>query len=523
MSEPALGEYRAKRSFDRTPEPPGVFLEPRAERRWVIQLHAARRLHYDFRLEAEGVLISWAVPKGPSYDPAVKRLAVRVEDHPLEYRNFEGAIPRGNYGAGGVIIWDEGTYRDLTTVEGRPSPLAEAVAAGHASFWLEGTKLVGGWSLTRFDGANWALVKRRDERAAPARDVVSEQPRSVRSGRTLDEVVGDTHDRPPASAPRVAGAIGGEMAAAAFISPMLAHNEPTGLAETPALLAAGAGGTGGWLYEPKLDGLRCLAVRNGDEVLLWSRNRLSFTGRFPTIVGALRRLPAVNFVIDAEVVGMVDGRSDFAALQQGKAPVQLWAFDLPWLLGQDLRHLAIEQRKVLLAKTLTEGPELRLVHPLEGEPDELFKDACRRGWEGLVAKRAGSRYRAGRSLDWRKLKCGCRQELVVGGFTVPRGSREGFGALLLGYWDGGELAYAGKVGTGFSRAELDQLHRSLTALERARSPFRSQDRTEKARWVEPELVVEVEFGNWTPDGRLRHPRFIAVRPDKAAAEVHREA
>jgi bifunctional non-homologous end joining protein LigD len=467
----------------------------------VVQKHAARRLHYDFRLEANGVLISWAVPKGPSYDPAVKRLAVKVEDHPLDYRDFEGTIPGAHYGAGSVIVWDEGTYRNLTTRHGQVVPVADAVAAGHVSVWLQGSKLVGGWALTRFRGDNWVLVKLNDEHADRRRDVTSDEPRSVKSGRTLDQL----SEEVPGPAP------------AGFCSPMLAQTEEGGPAGPL------AGGTGEWLYEPKLDGLRCIAVRNRDGTTLFSRNRLSFNERFPSIVKALERLPATDFVMDGELVGMVGGRADFGALQQGKASAQLWAFDLPWLLGRDLRHLPIEDRKALLDKTVVEGADLKVVRALEGDARWLFESACRQGWEGLVAKRSGSRYSPGRSSDWRKLKCGLRQEFVVGGFTAPRGTRDAFGALLLGYWEAGELVYAGKVGTGFTRSELAQILAALVALEQRTSPFRPGDKTGPARWARPELAVEVAFSNWTPDGRLRHPRFAGLRPDKSGLDVVREA
>ncbi|MGA3221533.1 MAG: non-homologous end-joining DNA ligase [Acidimicrobiales bacterium] len=515
-ADPVLADYRGKRDFAATPEPAGPTEVPgqgegEQGNSWVVQQHAARRLHYDFRLEANGVLVSWAVPKGPSYDPGVKRLAVKVEDHPLDYRDFEGTIPGGNYGAGAVIVWDEGTYRNLTTRHDEVVPVAEAVAAGHVSVWLEGSKLVGGWALTRFDGANWALVKRNDDQAAPQRDVTSEEPRSVKTGRTLDDVRqgGARSDRSGSAGP----------APATFCSPMLAQLEAVGPGAASGPLA---GKTGEWLFEPKLDGLRCIAVRNGAEVTLFSRNRLAFNARFPSVVKVLGQLAATNFVIDGELVGMIEGRPDFGALQQGAAQAQLWVFDLPWLLGRDLRHLPLEDRKALLDKTVTEGPSLRVVRALEGDPGLLFERACRDRWEGLVAKRSGSRYTPGRSSDWRKLKCGYRQELVVGGFTAPRGTREGFGALLVGYWDAGELVYAGKVGTGFARSELAELLRRLERAERRTSPFRSGTNTDVARWVDPELVVEVEFSNWTADGRLRHPRFLGARPDKSSKEVVRE-
>jgi bifunctional non-homologous end joining protein LigD len=437
---------------------------------------------------------------------------VKVEDHPLDYRDFEGTIPGGDYGAGSVIVWDEGTYHNLMTRQGEVIPVTDAVAAGHVSVWLQGSKLVGGWALTRFKGDNWALVKRKDEQASDRRDITSEEPRSVKSGRTLDQV-GEGAARPDR---RHEGAGAGALPAP-FYPPMLAQIEAVGAVASPL-----ASGTGQWSYEPKLDGLRCIAVRNGGEITLFSRNRLSFNARFPSIVKALRRLPAANFVIDGELVGMVDGRADFGALQQGQVPVQLWAFDLPWLLGQDLGHLPIEDRKALLAKTVTEGQDLKVVRALEGDPRQLFERACRDGWEGLVAKRSGSRYTPGRSSDWRKFKCESRQEFVVGGFTPPRGTRDGFGALLLGYWQAGELVYAGKVGTGFTQSELTELLRALEAVERDTSPFRSGDKTEASRWTDPELVVEVAFSNWTPDGRLRHPRFLGRRSDKAGREVVRE-
>ena len=301
---------------------------------------------------------------------------------------------------------------------------------------------------------------------------------------------------------------------------MLAQAEPPAASAAKGPLTAR---TGEWLFEPKLDGLRCLAVRNGREVSLFSRNELSFNDRFPSIVSAVRALPATNVVLDGELVGMIDRRPDFGALQHGSAPdIEYWVFDMPWLLGQDLRHLPIEERKGLLVKAVPDQGAVRVVPTLEGEAGELFTAACAQGWEGLVAKRAGSLYRAGRSSDWRKLKCECRQEMVIGGFTEPQGSRDSFGALLLGYWEGDDLVYAGKVGTGFTRATLHELYKALSERERASSPFVAGAVERGARWVEPSLVAEVIFSNWTRDGRLRHPSFVRLRPDKASHEVVRE-
>jgi bifunctional non-homologous end joining protein LigD len=301
---------------------------------------------------------------------------------------------------------------------------------------------------------------------------------------------------------------------------MLAQPLATGPSVTDVALP---GGDAEWLFEPKLDGLRCLAVRNGSDAAVWSRNGLSFSSRFDTIVEALRALPADNFVLDGEVVGTIGGRPDFGALQQGIATaVEYWVFDLPWLLGQDLRHLPIEDRKGLLAKTVEDNPSVKVVQSLAGGAPELFEHACVEGWEGLMAKRRGSAYIEGRSADWRKLKCLCRQEMVIGGYTEPSGTRSGFGALLLGYWQGDELVYAGKVGTGFTQHVLTQLHLALVGLERPSSPFATPVRERTAHWVEPKLVAEVRFTSWTPDLRLRHPSFLGLRTDKASREVVRE-
>ncbi len=535
MAEPALSDYRAKRKFDATPEPAGDApkageAEPdKNGNRWVIQQHSARRMHYDFRLEAGGVLISWAVPKGPSYDPTVKRLAVKVEDHPLDYREFEGVIPKDNYGAGSVIVWDEGTYRNLTERRSKPVGVTEAVAAGHVSVWLEGQKLRGGWSLTRFGegSSSWALVKRKDEYADAAKDITRDAPASVKSGRTVEEVAQDpsaqtwySNRGDPAAGDQDATRDSTQMAPAVFCEPMLALADPAGTSNSRSPLA---GPVGAWFFEPKLDGLRCIAVRNGTDVSLFSRNELSFNERFPTIVAAVKALPATNFVLDGELVGMIDRRPDFGALQHGSAPdIEYWVFDMPWLLGQDLRHLPIEERKGLLAKAVPDGGAVRVVPSLPGDPGELFDAACQQGWEGLVAKRAGSLYRPGRSPDWRKLKCECRQEMVIGGFTEPQGTRDSFGALLLGYWEGDDLIYAGKVGTGFTRATLRELYLAMAGLETSASPFSAAVAERGPRWVQPELVVEVAFSNWTRDGRLRHPSFVRRRPDKSSRDVVRE-
>lgn len=506
-----LAPYRAKRAFDRTPEPAGAAAAGGAgpAPHFVVQKHDARRLHYDFRLEADGVLVSWAVPKGPSYDPRAKRLAVHVEDHPLDYEDFEGVIPDAQYGAGTVVVWDRGTYRNLTRRGSRQRSIAEGVADGHLSVWLDGGKLHGGWSLTRTGRdrggkEQWILVKRADDHADPERDVTAEQPDSIVTGRS-NEAVGAS------AQPRTWT---GERAT--WQPPMLAqlvkperHGHPEG-----------------WQYERKLDGLRCVAVRNGAEVELWSRNHLAYTARFPGVAAALARLPAGTFTLDGELVAFDGARTSFARLQRpdGGAVAVLVAFDLLQLLGRDTTGLPLPDRQALLRQLLASaGPELQVVEPLEGDPAELLRRACAEGWEGLVAKRRDAAYRAGRSGDWQKLKCNASQELVIGGWTEPSGSRVGFGALLLGYFDDeGALHYAGKVGTGFDAALLRSLHAELVAREAPASPFAEVVKEKGVHWSRPELVGAVSFSEWTADGRLRHPAFQGLRPDKPAREVRRE-
>jgi bifunctional non-homologous end joining protein LigD len=511
-----LQRYRSKRNFDRTAEPsgqPAIAATPgTGESRFVIQKHAARRLHYDVRFESDGVLVSWAVPKGPSLDPGEKRLAVHVEDHPLDYAGFEGTIPGGEYGAGSVIVWDQGTYRTLTEKRGHAVPFSDAVGAGHVSVWLEGNKLHGGWSLTRTsragDRESWIMVKRNDEYADREHDITAEAPNSSVTGRSLEEVGDETSGRQ------------WRRGRATWEPPMLA--QPLRMPGDRRALDQGH-----WTYERKLDGLRCVAVRNGSEVELWSRNHLSFTGRFPHVVEGLLALPADDFTIDGELVAFDRRRrTSFALLQRPEAGTrpEFHVFDLVHLLGRDTTVLPLLDRRRLLAQALEgTGDVVRPVEAFEGDPGLLLERACADEWEGLIAKRADSLYRSGRSPDWRKLKCSASQELVVGGWTDPAGSRIGLGALLVGYYDDeGRLQYAGKVGTGFDDKELVELHRRLSATAAGNSPFTGEVKVKGAHWSRPEMVVAVAFTEWTRDGRLRHPRYEGIRTDKAASEVKRE-
>jgi len=424
-----LHTYNEKRRFGTTPEPPGE-LGDGGGNSFVVQKHRARRLHYDFRLEVDGVMPSWAVPKGPSYDPQAKRLAVHVEDHPLDYRTFEGNIPGGEYGAGSVIVWDTGTYRNITEHNGKPVAMRDAIDKGHVSVWLDGTKLHGGWSLTRTRGDDWIMVKRRDEWADSSVDVEEAAPQSAVSGRTVEEVASDT------------GAGTWTRSRATWSPPMLAT-----LVDADDWLGERRDG---WVFQRKLDGLRCVAVRNGDVVELWSRNHNSFNVRFPKVVAELRASPVDNFTLDGELVAH-NGKDfvGFGDLQQHGSALEViyCVFDLLHLLGNDTKDLPLDDRARLLRQAIEPSAHVVLVDDIA---KQSLADACRKGWEGLIAKRRASIYATQRSSDWVKLKCSASQELVIGGWTEPQGSRHGFGALLVGYYGDGALHYAGKVGTGYT-------------------------------------------------------------------------
>jgi bifunctional non-homologous end joining protein LigD len=500
-----LKTYRAKRDFSKTPEPQGGVPSAGVAPSFVVQKHAARALHYDFRVEVGDVMPSWAVPKGPSYDPKVKRLAVHVEDHPLDYQDFEGTIAHGEYGGGAVIVWDRGTYRNITEREGNSVPMSDAIASGHFSISLAGTKLTGGWSFTRTARIGdrqdtWIMVKRKDEFANPDFDVTEAAPQSVKTGRRLEEVLetGETWSR----------------ARATWVPPMLAQ-----------LWKSLPSDDGGWVYERKFDGLRAIAVRNGDDVELWSRGHKSYTARFGHIAEALRHLPVDNFTLDGEIVALEGDRTSFELLQRPDSPARpvYEVFDVVHLLGTDTRSLPLADRRRLVTELIEPTDVLRPVESLAGAPDSLLQTARRRGWEGVIAKRADGPYRSARSPDWRKVKFDASQELVIGGWTEPQGSRQYFGALLVGYYDEqARLRYAGKVGTGFTEATLKSLHAQLRELARADSPFTDTPRMKAVHWVDPEIVANVAFTEWTADGKLRHPKFQGLRSDKHATEVTRE-
>jgi bifunctional non-homologous end joining protein LigD len=571
-----LNTYRRKRDFSRTSEPagkPSRAGKKRAKSKglcFVIQKHAASRLHYDFRLEMEGVLRSWAVPKGPSLDPGEKRLAVQVEDHPIEYGDFEGIIPPGEYGGGTVVVWDRGTW----TPEGDP---IEAWRSGKLKFQLHGEKLRGGWTLVRMHGEragenkeNWLLIKElRDEEARPGSGdaILTERPESVLSGQKIEEIAADPprvweSNRPekarrgakrfaafaatagkaarrPASRPKKAGARARGGAAdradridAAALPAARKAALPRQLEPQLATLVAEPPEGDEWLHEIKYDGYRALCEVRGGKARLLTRHGKDWTAHFPGIAQAVSSLPVESALLDGEVVVIeADGRTSFQALQNALSEgrdgdLVCFAFDLLYLDGYDLRRAPLTARKAALAALLdgAAGP-IRFSDHVQGQGKGFFRQACQHALEGTVAKRAEQPYHSGRSRDWLKVKCLQRQEFVIGGFTDPEGARSGLGALLVGVYDDGELVFSGKVGTGFSQRMLVDLRRRLDELERATPAFVNPPRGAAARgahWVEPELVAEIAFSEWTRDGILRHPSFQGLREDKEPREIRRE-
>ncbi|HUH13006.1 MAG TPA: DNA ligase D [Longimicrobiales bacterium] len=539
-----LETYRDKRNFERTPEPAGKKADGRrAAATFVVQKHAASHLHYDFRLELDGVLKSWAVPKGPSLDPSERRLAVHVEDHPLDYGDFEGVIPQGQYGGGTVLLWDRGTW----LAEGDAK---KAYAKGRLSFRLEGEKLRGGWKLVRMapregQKENWLLIKEEDAEARPLAegDLLEERPESVATGRGLEEIAGE-RDRVWHSDRSGGGAGGapaggdgalGDAGALAEEASDLPGARRGSLPRTPkaqlATLVPDAPPGRDWLHEIKFDGYRILARIERGRVRLLSRSGKDWTERFPGVAGALGALPCRSTLIDGEVVAFTeDGVSDFQRLQNASASgedLYYVAFDLLHLDGWDVARSPLTARKGLLERLLADGPAaLRYSDHVVGSGPEFHANACKLQLEGIISKRADRPYVGGRGKDWLKAKCLRRQEFVVVGWSEPKGSRTALGALLLGVHDDeGRLVAAGKVGTGFTEASLRQLLRRLEPLEREGSPLADPPRGAAARgvhWVEPELVAEVAFTEWTADGSVRHPSFQGLREDKPAAEVVRE-
>ncbi len=529
-----LSRYRGKRTAEGTPEPSGEAAagpgakeagpgakEAAAETPrggvFCIQLHDASRLHYDLRLEVDGVLLSWAVPKGPSLDPAEKRLAVHVEDHPLEYVDFEGVIPEGNYGAGAMILWDRGTW------VARNDPRSGMVE-GKLLLGLRGHKLRGVWTLVKLAKSEneWLLIREK-RYVQPDEDLRDERlpAGSVLSGLTVQQL-GEGHE--PASA------IVSELAE------MGAPKQDLRAAEIQLMLGEPrkkAFSRPGWIFELKLDGYRMLAGRSGNQVSLLTRNGHSAAGTFPEVARAVAALPFDRFVLDGEIVAHdEDGLPSFQRLQRRaqlsrtpdidagalRLPTTLYAFDLLALEGFDLRTLPLTARKKILREVLPAAGLIRYVDHFEDRGEAVYEHVQGMGLEGIMAKKADSSYRGGRSRHWLKVRADLTDDFVVVGYTVPKGGRTGFGALHLAAYEVGELRYTGRVGGGFSDAQLKEVSSQLEALQRPESPAAGTPEGKAHRWVEPELVVEVRYKERTEDGLLRQPVFLRVRDDKAPSE-----
>jgi bifunctional non-homologous end joining protein LigD len=556
-----LARYREMRDFDITSEPGGHAargkrVSAKDALPFVIQKHAATRLHYDFRLGWNGVLKSWAVTKGPSYVPGDKRLAVQVEDHPMEYGGFEGIIPRGQYGGGTVMLWDRGTWEPHVDVD-------EGLRSGSIKFALHGEKMKGNWALIRMGGRaanenkpNWLLIKEhdREERATDDLPITEEAPDSVASGRTMEAIAraGDrvwqsNRSLSPAAPVVPEGNGKGSPAKATSSGRKQKHNWSRALSrvpgeELPAFISpqlasfAKAPPVGErWLHELKLDGYRIQARldRNKSTVQLLTRTGLDWTQRMKSVAAAARELPVQTALLDGEVVVLKeDGTTSFsslqAAFQEGaRHTLTYFVFDLLHLDGHNLRNLPLLERKTLLSQVVSDldgSGTVRLSEHIVGDAAEIFANACKLGVEGIISKLSDGKYAAGRGSSWLKLKCGQEQEFVIGGFTLPSNGTYGVGALVLGYYRDGKLIYAGRTGTGFTQKTHQILRDRLEKLRRAASPFGKlpTDVTRGAIWVKPELVAQVAFSTWTADNLVRQAAFKGLREDKTAEAVQRE-
>ncbi|WP_095187533.1 DNA ligase D [Pseudomonas sp. Irchel 3E19] len=526
-----LDDYNRMRDFSATSEPAAVKRSGKktaAEHalQFCIQKHDASHLHYDFRLELDGALKSWAVPKGPSLDPKVKRLAVHVEDHPLDYATFEGSIPEGHYGAGDVIVWDRGVWIPLEDPQ-------QAYAKGKLKFELQGEKLAGVWNLVRTHmpgkKENWFLIKHQDNAARPQDDydVLVAEPDSVLSERTLvdkPKLVARQEKTRPKSRKAASGKLAGAHKAKipAQLKPQLA----TLVDSAP---------QGEWSYEIKFDGYRIMARIDHGQVQLFTRNGHDWTHKLPKQAEALAALGLESAWLDGEmVVANEHGVPDFQALQNafdsGKGTdILYYLFDLPYLNGVDLREVPVEERRAALATVLGahEQPLLRFSEAFDETPEALLNSACQMQMEGLIGKRLGSAYVSRRSGDWIKLKCKHRQEFVIVGYTDPKGSRSAFGALLLGLHDrdSGELRYAGKVGTGFNETTLKSILARLKPLQAKQAAMVNPPSGFEAKgvhWLKPKLLAEVAFAEMTKDGSVRHAVFHGLRDDKPAKDISEE-
>ncbi len=528
----SLQEYAKKRDFQKTAEPDASLAPPKkGSHRFVIQKHAASRLHYDFRLEMNGTLKSWAVPKGLPYAKGEKHLAVHVEDHPVAYIDFEGTIPKGQYGGGTVMVWDQGTFESILT----ENPEKE-LAGGKLHFILTGQKLKGEWYLVRLrDGDEWLMIKGGEDMKPLSRKL---DDTSVLSGKNMKELsqgdrVWQSKETSTAHVPAKKKA-----ARAAKAAPLPKFVEPM-----KARLATSAP-HGEWAYEIKFDGWRALALKGGSQTRLLSRNEKDIGAKFPEIMESVAALGAQDAVIDGEIVALDEkGRSSFQLLQaydigEERPQIFYYVFDLLQLNGHDLRGFPLSKRKAELEKLMVDpSGVIRFSATLGTDATPLLEQARKLGLEGLIGKKADSLYESGhRSGAWIKLKLVREQEFIIGGYTEPSGTRKHFGALLVGFHKNGKLTYASKVGTGFSTKLLGSLHKTFQKIASLDCPFVNlpEKRASKwgqtitasemtrCHWIEPVMVCQIKFSEWTRDEHLRQPVFIGLRDDKNASEVIRE-
>ncbi|MDB5696557.1 MAG: ATP-dependent ligase [Sphingomonas bacterium] len=522
MPEDALARYNAKRDFAKTAEPAGEMAKARGNS-FMVQKHDASRLHWDFRLELDGVLKSWAVTRGPSLDPGEKRLAVRTEDHPLSYATFEGTIPKGEYGGGTVMLWDRGTW---TTVKGKDP--SKTLAEGHLHLVLDGERMRGEWMMIRLKprgkekGENWLLRKIEDDHAGGTDTLVETALTSVATGRTMEEIAAGKvakamkPAKPPAAAPQAASKPKARSSGRKLPPPTFTEPQLCTLVDT---VPAGSG----WLHEVKYDGYRALIAIGGGKAKVHTRSGLDWTDKFSRIADAAAALPVRSALIDGEIVAFKDGKPDFSTLKNAIADggdMTLFAFDLLQLDGADLTGLTTVERKERLRPLIPAGEDrILFAEHVLGPGEPLLAKMCAEGLEGVISKRADAPYRGGRAKSWLKAKCTLRQEFVIVGWT-PSDKGRGFRALLLGVNGPDGLTYAGKVGTGFDARLMDDLSARLAKLAQ-KEPTVAAPRAavRGAHWVKPQLVAEIAYAEVTPDGALRHSSFLGLRGDKPAAEV----
>lgn len=543
-----LSEYNRKRDFKKTAEPKGTVKKSGKELHFVVQKHDASRLHYDWRLEIDGVLVSWAVPKGPSSDTSVKRLAMHVEDHPMDYIDFEGTIPKGQYGGGTVMVWDTGTFlaEGSDSVDDSEKIVRKMHKEGNIKVVMNGSKLKGSYHLVRMSGKQdeWLLMKGKDEYA----DKKDYDQHSVLTGRTIDEIEKDKKSEVWQSNKEEKKTNGDDdeilsegaktksikkAAAPAFTAEDVADAKkrktfPAEWRPQLATLADEIFDNDEWVFENKYDGYRALIQIRKGKVELVSRNGLSFNQKYEQLVQSFGAIKD-DMILDGEIViEDKNGKSNFQWLQHyqdnpDKGELKCYVFDILYFNGYDLTSLELLQRKRILQAVLPQGDDIIYSGHLIGKGSKALAEAEKKGNEGLIAKKITSVYHINkRSKEWLKIKVTKEQEMVIGGYTEPKGSRTGFGSLLLGYYEDGKFIYSGKVGTGFNEESLKDMYATLKKLESKTSHFEVKPKERGAHWVKPELVAQIKYSEWTETGSLRHPVFIALRTDKKPTEVIRE-